>query len=140
MLSEAEGLPPVVGVRAAGTADTAGIPVFKPLLLAIPPIRSRRGPRRRRPGKARAGKARTPPACGNGCAGAVSSRASPAVASSPAGACGTAPVCAIECTIAWLLCYRRLGVGRERHGHLFAAFLTLAAALIRFKKRTHITT
>jgi hypothetical protein len=54
VLSDAEGLPLVVGASAANTAD---ITAFKPLFMAIPPIRSRGGPRRRRPDKARADKA-----------------------------------------------------------------------------------
>jgi transposase len=40
----------------------------------------------------------------------------------------------IERTISRLLGYRRLTVRYERHGHLFAAFLTLAAALTCYKK------
>ncbi|GAA0266580.1 hypothetical protein GCM10009527_073550 [Actinomadura nitritigenes] len=53
MLSDAAGLPLVVGLSAA---NTAGIEAFKPLFMALPLIRSRRGPRRRRPDKARADK------------------------------------------------------------------------------------
>ena len=40
----------------------------------------------------------------------------------------------IERTIAWLTGYRRLTIRYERHGHLFAAFLQLAAALTCYKK------
>ncbi|WP_196812332.1 hypothetical protein [Nocardia sp. CNY236] len=36
--------------------------------------------------------------------------------------------------IAWLTGYRRLTIRYERHGHLFAAFLQLAAALTCYKK------
>ncbi|TDB87898.1 hypothetical protein E1264_13105 [Actinomadura sp. KC216] len=46
VLSDAEGLPLVVGISAANTAD---IEAFKPLFMAIPAIRSRRGPRAYRP-------------------------------------------------------------------------------------------
>jgi transposase len=40
----------------------------------------------------------------------------------------------IERTIAWLTGYRRLTIRYERHGHLFAAFLQLAAAITCYKK------
>ncbi|WP_200872006.1 transposase, partial [Actinomadura welshii] len=54
MLSDAAGLPLVVAVSAANVHDSQA---FKPLLMALPAIRSRRGPRRRRPVKVRADKA-----------------------------------------------------------------------------------
>ena len=54
ILSEAAGLPLVVGVSAANTNDSYAL---KPLVQAIPAIRSRRGPRRRKPGKLHADKA-----------------------------------------------------------------------------------
>ncbi|MCC3765157.1 transposase [Glycomyces sp. TRM65418] len=44
---------------------------------------------------------------------------------------------AIERTIAWLGGYRRLTLRYERHGHLFAAFLALAAAITCYKKLTN---
>jgi hypothetical protein len=53
VLSDAGGLPMVVGISTANTND---IEAFKPLFMAIPLIRARRGPRRRRPDKARADK------------------------------------------------------------------------------------
>ena len=40
----------------------------------------------------------------------------------------------IERSIAWLFGYRRLTCRYERHGHLFSAFLTLAATLTCYKK------
>jgi transposase len=43
-----------------------------------------------------------------------------------------------ERTLGWLLGYRRLIIRYERHGNLFAAFLTLAAALTRWKKLAQI--
>ncbi|WP_443080903.1 hypothetical protein [Streptomyces sp. PTD9-10] len=46
MLSESQGIPLAVAVSGANLHDSQ---VFKPLILAIPTIRSRRGPRRRRP-------------------------------------------------------------------------------------------
>ena len=40
----------------------------------------------------------------------------------------------IERTIAWLTGYRRLTIRYERHAHLFAAFLSLAATITCYKK------
>ncbi|WP_411090112.1 transposase [Streptomyces sp. 061-3] len=54
VLSEAQGLPLVVAVSGANLHDSQA---FKPLILGIPAVRSRRGPRRRRPVKIRADKA-----------------------------------------------------------------------------------
>jgi hypothetical protein len=53
-MSERGGVPLVVGVSAANTNDSYAL---KPLVKAIPAIRSRRGPRRRKPGKLHADKA-----------------------------------------------------------------------------------
>ncbi|OLT23338.1 IS5 family transposase, partial [Actinomadura sp. CNU-125] len=46
----------------------------------------------------------------------------------------------IERTLAWLFGYRRLTVRYERHGHLFNAFLTLAAAITCYKKLVKLST
>jgi hypothetical protein len=43
----------------------------------------------------------------------------------------------IERCIAWLFGYRRSTIRCERHANHFCAFLTLAAALICFKKLTY---
>ncbi|WP_434099786.1 transposase [Streptomyces minutiscleroticus] len=54
MLSDAQGLPLALGVSGANVHDSQAL---LPLVLGIPAIRSRRGPRRRRPGRLRADKA-----------------------------------------------------------------------------------
>jgi hypothetical protein len=54
VLSEAQGIPLAVAVSSANVHDSQA---FKPLLLGLPAIRSRRGPRRRRPVTVRADKA-----------------------------------------------------------------------------------
>lgn len=54
LVCDAAGLPPAVLVTGANVHDIHG---FKPLIEAIPPIRSRCGRRRRRPDKVRADKA-----------------------------------------------------------------------------------
>lgn len=52
VLSDRRGLPLSVAVSAANTHDSHAL---KPLVLAIPAVKSRRGPRRRKPGKLHAG-------------------------------------------------------------------------------------
>lgn len=54
VLSDRNGLPLAVAVSAANTNDADAL---KPLVRAIPAVRSRRGPRRRKPGKLHADKA-----------------------------------------------------------------------------------
>ncbi|MGC5343777.1 IS5 family transposase [Streptomyces sp. DT171] len=136
VLSEAQGIPLAVAVSAANTNDTLGL---KPLVLGIPAIRSRQGPRRRRPVKLRADKAyfsaehfawlRE--------RGIVPRIARPGIESSERLGRHRWK---IERSIAWLFGYRRLTVRYERKGSHFLAFLGLAAALTCYKKLTRITT
>lgn len=107
--------------------------MLRPLVDAVPAIRSRRGPRRRRPERLRADKGydyrvhRHWLRC---------RRIIPRIArrgidnSTRLGRYRWK----IERTLAWFTGYRRLTIRYERHGHLFAAFLHLAAALICYKK------
>lgn len=53
LVTERTGLPLSVGISAANTHDSLGL---EPLIRGIPPIPSRRGPRRRRPSKLHADK------------------------------------------------------------------------------------
>ncbi|MGP3691308.1 IS5 family transposase [Streptomyces sp. IBSNAI002] len=53
LITERTGLPLSVGISGANMHDSLGL---EPLVRGIPPIRSRRGPRRRRPGKLHADK------------------------------------------------------------------------------------
>lgn len=53
LLTDRNGLPLSLGISAANMHDSRGL---KPLVRGIPPIRSRRGPRRRRPAKLHADK------------------------------------------------------------------------------------
>jgi hypothetical protein len=46
----------------------------------------------------------------------------------------------IERSIAWFFSYHRLGIRYERYANHFCAFLTLAAALICYKKLRKKTT
>jgi hypothetical protein len=54
VVSDRAGIPLAVGISAANTNDTDAL---HPLVRAIPPVRSRRGPRRRKPAKLHADKA-----------------------------------------------------------------------------------
>lgn len=130
VLSDAGGLPLAVAVSAANTADIEALP---PLVRAIPAVRSRRGPRRRRPGKVRADKGYDSAGLrrwlrGRGITPRIARRG--VESSERLGRHRWK----IERTIAWLSGYRRLTIRYERHAQLFAAFLTLAAALTCYKK------
>ena len=81
VLSDANGLPLLVGVSAAHIHDSHAL---QPMIQGLPAIRSRRGPRRRKPARLRADKAYDSRPTGHGCASAASSRASPAAPSTPA--------------------------------------------------------
>jgi IS5 family transposase len=123
-------------VSAANTNDAAAL---KPLVWAIPAIRSRRGPRRRRPDKLHADKAYD----SEELRGWVRERgigvriARKGVESSDR--LGRHRW-VIERSIAWLFGYRRLTIRYERKANHFCAFLTLAAALTCFKKLVKLTT
>jgi transposase len=125
-----------VGISAANTND---VDALKPLVMAIPAVRSRRGPRRRKPGKLHADKAYD----------AVQLRewvrdrgigvriARKGIESSDR--LGRHRW-VIERTISWLTGYHRLNIRYDRKATHFLAFLTLAAALTGYKKLAKSTT
>jgi hypothetical protein len=80
VLSDRAGLPLSVAVSAANTNDAYAL---KPLVMAIPAIRSRRGPRRRKPAGLHPDKAYGQPICGGGSAIVASWCGSPVRASNP---------------------------------------------------------
>ena len=131
-LSDRAGIPLVVGASAANTHDSHAL---KPLVLGLPAIRSRRGPRRFRPAKLHADKAYDLPALRVWLRrrGIVPRIARKGIDSSDK--LGRHRW-VIERTVSWLFGYRRLTTRYERHGHLFCGFLTLAAALTCYKKLT----
>jgi transposase len=135
-LSDRAGIPLAVGVSAANTHDSHAL---KPLVMAIPPIRSRRGPRRFRPAKLHADKAYD---IDHLRAWLRSRRIIPRIARK--GIESSEKLgrhrWAIERTVAWLFGYRRLTIRYERHAKHFCGFLTLAAALTCFKKLTKSAT
>jgi transposase len=125
-----------VGVSAANTHDSHAL---KPLVMAIPMIRSRRGPRRARPAKLHADKAydidRLRDWLRN--RGIIPRIARKGIESSQK--LGRHRW-VIERTIAWLTGYHRLTLRYERKATHFCAFLTLAATITCFKKLTRSTT
>jgi transposase len=136
ILSDTNGLPLLVGVSGANLHDSL---MLAPLVRAIPAIRSRRKPRRRRPDKLHADKAYDYPYL--------------RVLLRERGIVPRIARCGIESserlgrfrwkierTNAWMFNHRRLTVRYERDGHLFGAFLALAAALTCYKKLAKLTT
>jgi len=136
VLSGAGGLPLAAGVTAANTAD---IEAARALFMAIPAVRSRRGRSRRRPGKARADKGYDSADLrrwlrGRGITPRIARRGTGSSERLGRYRWKTGR------TLAWLIGYRRLVTRYERHGYLFTAFLTLAAALTYYKKLAQTTT
>ncbi|MFI6166447.1 IS5 family transposase [Nocardia sp. NPDC051052] len=130
VLSDRAGIPLAVAISAANTNDAEAL---RPLVRAIPPVRSRRGPRRRRPGKLHADKAYDTAELRLWVRrrGMVVRIARKGIESSER--LGRHRW-VIERSISWLTGYHRLNIRYERKGIHFCAFLTLAAALICYKK------
>ena len=112
---------------------------LKPLILGIPAVRSRRGPRRRQPVKLRADKAyfSAEHLIWLHERGLVARIARPGIES---GERLGRHRWKIERSIAWLFGYRRLTVRYERKSSHFLAFLGLAAALTCYKKLAKLAT
>ncbi|MFQ6330781.1 IS5 family transposase [Nocardia sp. CWNU-33] len=130
VLSDRAGVPLSVGVSAANTNDAEAL---KPLVQAIPAIRSRRGQRRRKPAKLHADKAYDTAEMRSW----VRDRGI-AVRIARKGVESSQRLgrhrWVIERTISWLTGYHRLNIRYDRKAIHFCAFLTLAAALTCFKK------
>jgi transposase len=123
-------VPLSVAVSAANTNDADAL---KPLVRAIPAIKSRRGPRRRKPAKLHADKAYDHAAlrtwlCDRGITVRIARKG--IETSKKLGRHRWV----IERTIAWMFGYRRLSIRYERKANHFLAFLTLAATLTCYKK------
>lgn len=136
LLSDAAGLPLVVGVMAANTHDSQ---MLLPMVCGIPAVRSRRGPRRRHPIKLHADKGYDYPELRAFC------RHRRIVAR--IARCGIESSerlgrqrWKIDRSISWTFNYRRLAVRCERKARYFAAFLGLAAILVCFQRLIKNTT
>ena len=130
VLSDRAGLPLSVAVSAANTNDADAL---KPLVRAVPAIKSRRGPRRRKPAKLHADKAYDHAELRRWVRerGIVVRIARKGIETSQH--LGRHRW-VIERTVAWLFGYRRLNIRYERKANHFSAFLTLAATLTCYKK------
>ncbi|WP_186383041.1 IS5 family transposase [Amycolatopsis acidiphila] len=132
VLSDRAGLPLSVAVSAANTNDSYAL---KPLVMAIPAVTSRRGPRRRKPGKLHADKAYDQAELRDWVRdrGIVVRIARKGIESSKK--LGKHRW-VIERSIAWFFGYHRLSLRYDRYANHFCAFLTLAATLTCYKKLT----
>src|SRR5690606_21461105 len=130
VLTDRAGIPLAVAVSGANVHDSQAL---KPLVKAIPAVRSRRGPRRRRPGKLHADKAYDQPELRRWIRerGIGVRIARKGVESSER--LGRHRW-VVERTISWLTGNRRLAIRYDHKGTHFLGFLTLAAALTGFKK------
>jgi transposase len=120
VLSERAGIPVSVAVSAANTHDSHAL---KPLVKAIPAIKSRRGSRRRKPGKPHADKAWDQPYLrrwGRDCGIGVRIAGKGIESGAKLGKHRWV----IERTIAWLAGHRRLTIRDERKAEHFLAALT----------------
>jgi transposase len=130
------GLPLSVAVSAANTNDAYAL---KPLVMAIPAIKSRRGPRRCKPAKLHADKAYDQADLRNW----VRDRGI-AVRIARTGIESGQKLgrhrWVIERSIAWLFGYHRLAIRYDRYANHFCAFLTLSATLTCYKKLVKAST
>jgi transposase len=130
VITERGGLPLSVGISAANTHDSQAL---VPLVQGIPPIRSRRGPRRRRPAKLHADKGYD---YDHLRAWLRKRRITPRIArrgiesSQRLGRHRWV----VERTMSWLNGYRRLHRRYERKADHFLAFVGIAAALICYRR------
>jgi transposase len=136
VLSDRAGLPLSVAVSAANTNDAYAL---KPLVLAIPAIKSRRGPCRRKPAKLHADKAYDQADLrqwvrDRGIAVRIARKG--IESSTKLGKHRWV----IERTMAWMFGYHRLSIRYDRKANHFCAFLTLAATLTCYKKLAKMTT
>jgi transposase len=130
VLSDRTGLPLSVAVSAANTNDAYAL---KPLVMAIPAIKSRRGPRRRKPTKLHADKAYDQADLRDwvrdqGIAVRIARKG--IESSQKLGKHRWV----IERSIAWLFGYHRLATRYDRNANHFCAFLTPGATLTCYKK------
>ena len=132
VLSDRSGIPITVAVSAANTPDAEAL---RPLVSAVPAVRSRRGPRRRKPGKLHADKAYDHRAlrawvAGRGIGVRIARKGI------ESGQRLGRHRWVIERTISWLTGYHRLSIRYDRKDTHYCAFLTLGATLTCYKKLT----
>ncbi len=132
ILTDRAGIPLAVAVSAANTNDAEAL---RPLVRAIPAVRSRRGPRRRKPAKLHADKAYDITDLRHWVADrgiGVRIARKGVERSDRLGRHRWV----VERTFSWLTGYHRLNLRYDRKAEHLLGFLTLAAALTCFKKLT----
>ncbi len=132
LITERTGLPLSVGISGANLRDSQAL---EPLVRGIPPIRSRRGPRRRRPGKLHADKGYDYDHLrrwlrGRGITHHIARRG--IESSTRLGRHRWT----IERTMSWLASCRRLHRRYERKSDHFLAFTSIACTLICYRRLT----
>lgn len=130
LITERSGLPISVAISAASAHDSLAP---EPLVRGIPPIRSRRGPRRRKPAELHGDKGYDYPHLraflrGRGIILRIARRG--IESSQRLGRHRWV----VERTVSWLIGYRRLHRRYERLAAHFASFVAIAAALIRYRR------
>lgn len=132
IITERTGLPISVAISAANTHNSKAL---EPLIRGIPPIRSRRGPRRRRPGKLHGDKGYDYPhlRAFRRSRGIVPRIARRGIESSQRLGRHRWMV---ERTFSWLAGTRRLHRRYERGSDHFGSFVAIAAALICYRRLT----
>jgi transposase len=132
LITERAGLPIAVAISAANTHDSLAL---EPLVRSIPPIRSRRGPRRRRPAKLHGDKGYDYPRLRTflRSRGIIPRIARRGIESSHR--LGRHRW-VVERTVSWLSGCRRLHRRYERRADHFASFVAIAAALICYRRLT----
>lgn len=121
---------------AISAADTNDADALKPLVKAVPAIKSRRGPRRRKPAKLHADKAYDHVELrqwlrDKGITVRIARKRIESSKKLGRHRWG------IERSIAWLVGYHRLSIRYDRYATHYLGFLTLAAALICYMNRHH---
>jgi transposase len=132
LITERTGLPLSVGISGANMHDSQGL---QPLIRGIPPIRSRRGPRRRKPGKLHGDKGYDYPHLRQWLSnrGITHRIARKGVDSSER--LGRHRW-VVERSVSWLAGCRRLHRRYERKAEHFLAFAGIAATLICYRRLT----
>ncbi len=130
LITDRNGLPLSLGVSGANMPDSQGL---EPLVRGIPPVRSRRGPRRRRPKKLHADKGYDYDHLrrwlrGRGICHRIARKGHES--SQRLGRHRWV----VERTVSWLAGCRRLHRRYERRAEHFLAFVAIAAALIGYRR------
>ncbi|WVG01878.1 IS5 family transposase [Streptomyces iakyrus] len=130
LITERSGLPLSIGISAANTHDSQGI---EPLVRGIPPVRSRRGRRRRRPAKLHGDKGYD---YGHVRQWLRSRNITPRIARKGIESSQRLGRhrWTVERTVAWLAGCRRLHRRYERKAEHFLAFAGIAATLICYRR------